>query len=362
MYNYHPWPHTHMEDTELETLFDPIKHASLSESERVRMRNELSLFMTEHPARAPISVRMREAVQSYSSVFEYISVSYTRPLGAAFALVLVVGIGTSYAAESAMPGDALYAVKVGLNEKLAGALVVSETARADWNTELITRRLAEAETLVAAGALTPVAQAELQTHITTAARDFDASVVALKKSGKDESKAVAAQSKLEASFEAHEGLLATLSVQAPEKSAAVGPIIVKVKTRAAIAEASRVRAGGELAAADARIMKAVATDEPDTRGSAEAEDQAVAMTFSARAFATPTAPTTSATSSDDSDDDSRDGRRGRGFSREDSDDTMISAARVEIVTQSSTSLESEATDRSDDDAEEGEGMFKIYFR
>ena len=53
------------------------------------------------------------------------------------------GGGISYAAEGAVPGDALYPIKVSVNEEVRDLVAFSPEAKADWETRRLERRLAE---------------------------------------------------------------------------------------------------------------------------------------------------------------------------------------------------------------------------
>lgn len=72
-------------------------------------------------------------------------ISYVaRPAVAAFFLLVLVGGGTSLAAEGSVPGDVLYPVKIRVTEPLRAVLVVSSPeARALWDVERASRRLEE---------------------------------------------------------------------------------------------------------------------------------------------------------------------------------------------------------------------------
>ena len=69
----------------------------------------------------------------------------------ALLIALALGAGVSFSANDALPGDGLYAVKVGVNERLREAFAADDAARARVHAELAGRRLDESET-VAAGA------------------------------------------------------------------------------------------------------------------------------------------------------------------------------------------------------------------
>jgi len=58
-------------------------------------------------------------------------------------LILASIMGTSFAAERALPGDALYGFKVGVNESVRGAFNFDAQDRAQWEITKIERRAQE---------------------------------------------------------------------------------------------------------------------------------------------------------------------------------------------------------------------------
>ncbi len=218
-------------------IFKEMKNEALSESERISMRNTLLAHMSAHPAKAPFAIRMADALAALADSFGEQSTGSLRFVPAALAMVMVVGLGTAYAAEGAVPGDALYAVKLNVNEPLQGALALTEKSKASWQTERIERRLTEAEALAAEGRLTPVAQAQLQTEIHLTAAKFDANIEKLAAVEGDAAVA-AAQSDLEASLIGHAEVLLALSESTPDADK-VQPILRSVITKAEAVQAAR---------------------------------------------------------------------------------------------------------------------------
>src|SRR3989344_3616455 len=51
---------------------------------------------------------------------------------ASLVIALMLGGGVSFAAEGSLPGDALYPVKVSVNEEVRGAITVGAEAKAEW--------------------------------------------------------------------------------------------------------------------------------------------------------------------------------------------------------------------------------------
>src|SRR6185503_6305783 len=97
----------------------------------------------------------------------------THPAFVACVLVLFLGVGTSYAAQGALPGEPRYAFKTRVNENVQGVLARTPTAKAEWSAELTYRRLQEAEELAVTGHLTPVASADIESGLDRAVEYFN---------------------------------------------------------------------------------------------------------------------------------------------------------------------------------------------
>ena len=65
--------------------------------------------------------------------------------------LLLGGGGTSFAAQSSLPGDVLYPVKIHVNEAVRSSLTFSTASKASLETELAEARLKETEELAAEG-------------------------------------------------------------------------------------------------------------------------------------------------------------------------------------------------------------------
>jgi len=227
--------------------------------------------MDAHPVRAPFHLRMLDA---FSAATE-LSVLQTRGVqfaAASLALVLVVGTGTAYAAESALPGDALYTIKVNVEEPIQGALATSPQAKAQWSAELATRRLSEAETLAAQGKLTPQAASAVTTGLDQATTQFDANVAEVATSSGDQALAVDLQSNMQATLAANTQVLQQLQSAVPRVASSIAHIISKVRTRTLavdnavhlkVASAEDNTSEGQLTAG-ASIVAVAATDTATT--------------------------------------------------------------------------------------------------
>ena len=106
--------------------------------------------MKANPVRNPINPRhpLMKRYDRIPSPFSLISkfrVKSTMPI--LIILGLLTGGSVSFAAENTIPGDALFPVKVYINESVRGAVAVSSQAKAEWELRLIERRLQEVEKL-----------------------------------------------------------------------------------------------------------------------------------------------------------------------------------------------------------------------
>ncbi len=196
---------------EFDKLFEKIKRESLSGHERSVSREGLKLFMAEHPARAPFVPHIAATVRETLATFRLPSLMRLHPVALSLMFVFCVGVGTSYAAEEALPGDTLYPVKINVNEQVQGALALSPQAKAGWNAKRATRRLEEAEALASEGRLTAALQTDLETRFEKTADDFDANVLSLASATGSPSVVAAATSNLEASLQERADALAQIA-------------------------------------------------------------------------------------------------------------------------------------------------------
>ena len=94
-------------------------------------------------------------------------------------------VGTSFAAQGALPGDFLYPVKTDVNENVRGAFALSADAEANLQADLLEERLEEAQALHASGKLRGDTAVDVSKRLnsqvkvaTEAAAKSDASVAA----------------------------------------------------------------------------------------------------------------------------------------------------------------------------------------
>jgi hypothetical protein len=123
-------------------------------------------------------------------------------------LVVVLGSGTAFAAQGALPGSPLYAVKVHITEPTLGALALTPQAKAQWNAQVAQTRLEEAETLASTGSLDATTSEELASNFDThaqAAQNITANLQT-----QDPATAAQISAEFDSSLQAHDAILTQL--------------------------------------------------------------------------------------------------------------------------------------------------------
>lgn len=150
---------------DLNNFIKSAKAEKLSLDEKGLLRSRILEFISYHPIRGKTPM-LRE--RNYISIFD---VRAFVKVGALILIIAVVagGSGVSYAAQSSLPGDALYNIKVNVNEAVEEGLARTPTARVAIQSKKVERRLEEAQTLAKANKLSTVNQqiviAQIEEHI-----------------------------------------------------------------------------------------------------------------------------------------------------------------------------------------------------
>lgn len=226
--------HKAMKDSE--PMFEQLKNERLTVHERDAMRTRLRLFMNAHPATSPLLVRAHAALHRFISIearpHAHNKYAY-RAVAVGCAVLIFAGAGTSYAAEYALPGDPLYAVKTNVNERIRSALATTAASQANWNTQLTTRRLEEAEALAAQGKLTSVTASALQQQVSQATANFDTNVTAMTDAQSNNSAVASVKADMQATLDAHASVIAQISQVVPSSQPALAPLLNDVREQAA---------------------------------------------------------------------------------------------------------------------------------
>lgn len=280
-----------------DTITKSGREVSLSHDERAKMTRVVREYMAMKPL---------PYAETYSVSVSYSFFSFAHhPIAAALVLVMIFGSGVSYAAEGALPGDALYAIKTAINEPTRLALATNAEAKAEIQIEYAERRIEEAAALAAEGRLDDSTQEELaiafESHAVAAAEHMTEA------EADDSSASIALASRFETRLLAHENVLAEVesSDDEPHSARLVDAIriasanVVSIRATNALAlnigAPAAIAADASLAAdtemplqVEPMMMTMIAADEPlpeDTVRSAKSAGAPEMAAFSATANA-----------------------------------------------------------------------------
>jgi hypothetical protein len=172
----------------------------LNNDERESIRKSLLTYIDQNPIEETSYV-----IEPTRSRTKYL------PTLAVALLALVLLGGTAYASEYSVPGEMLYTMKTGVNERVLALVARSHSSKAQLEVRLADRRLEEAEKLNAQAKLSEETKAQLSTdiveHLKTAGTHVDKMIAA-----KDFASVEAATAELETALTSHAKILPTLSL------------------------------------------------------------------------------------------------------------------------------------------------------
>jgi len=143
-------------------------------------------------------------------------------------LILLSGTGTAFAAENTIPGDALYNVKVNINENVRGALAISSEAKSNWEAQVAERRLDEASKLAAQGKLTAELETKLESKFTEQTQKIKDRIAKLQETGKEDS-ASELSTRLQSALQIHSEILDTLNSATDTPRQEIKPLLKQLK-------------------------------------------------------------------------------------------------------------------------------------
>lgn len=192
-------------------------------------------------------MRSSQIIRPFTSVHGGFWRSF-RLAASGIASITLVGVGISYAAENALPGDTLYAVKIELNERVRTWATLSQEAEAEWSVVRTTRRLEELERLATAGDLNDTLRDQIATRLEQNTEEANKAIESLKK----EQITVAADtsSRLESSLRVHERMLVQVAEERADVSSQIHAILDTVRKKAE--SVSEIRQEIEKELADAK--------------------------------------------------------------------------------------------------------------
>jgi hypothetical protein len=198
----------------LENTFEYMRDAvELSEDEKATGRAGLVAFMQERPMRSPLASPLR-----------LFALPFLRYGMAALLFVALGGGGVAYAAKDADPTDALYVVRVKVDEPVQVALIFDKKDRADLEVELVNKRLKEAAEVAVADGLTEDQVGLVADSLTDHINGAQEAVTALH--GDDHpDDALDTANNLSATLSAHAAILEKVQEANPETAQSIDAIV-----------------------------------------------------------------------------------------------------------------------------------------
>jgi len=169
----------------------------------------------------------------------------------ALLIAAAIGGGTSVAAQNALPGDALWGFKVGVNENIQAALAAEGKAQADFDIAAIKSRLKEAGELSANAKLDAGAQADIEANFESHAKSVMKQIEKLQAKG-DYSEAADVAVRLQAAIASQASGLSNATAQVEARGSAQAQSVLNsllVKVRGTLETASTVSADASAKAA-----------------------------------------------------------------------------------------------------------------
>ncbi len=136
-----------------------VQDTKLNSTEREELRARLLAYMEYHPYR----VLVPKQVSLMERMLQRVIVA--RTFAATGMAVLVAIISTPFLAESANPGDLLYAVKTRITEPLQGVTLSTPKEKIEFEMKLLDKRILETKLLVETGTLSVAAEEDLSENI-----------------------------------------------------------------------------------------------------------------------------------------------------------------------------------------------------
>src|SRR3990170_1139702 len=151
---------------ELEKIFKKGKEVRLNPSEKEKMRDFIISYARKNERKQKLSI-----FSIFKTIPAIISI-----------VVIFSGIGVSFAAERALPGDILYPVKVGVNEEARGLVALSDEKKVKWLATVAERRIEETETLVKENRLDSSAKDKIEKNFEEKTKKIEENVKSFRES------------------------------------------------------------------------------------------------------------------------------------------------------------------------------------
>ncbi len=243
-------------EQELKKLSETL---ALSASEKDTHKDALRSFMREHPAMTP-------------SPFAPFAFGFFRYALAIVVVLAVTGTGVTFASEGATPGDALYVVKVKVNEPARIALTRDPEKRADLEVALVDRRLTEFAEASAREDVDEGVTDLVVESLSDRLEDAHGDILTLRAEGVAASAALDTAVDLYSTLSAHTEVLTRVSEENPESFDDIKRIRNTIASHITITESVRtaLRRAVNEGESDASVGVAIMAKQGEAAGSLEA--------------------------------------------------------------------------------------------
>src|SRR3990167_7445193 len=132
-------------DKSIRQFIEKAKNVCLQEQEKQALLSELFLRMQAHSALSKKGLMKTKGFrESFFNIFISALQAHALPIVAGVLVVVLASAGgISFSAEQTAPGEFLYPIKIGVNEKLFTAFAVAPEKKAAWSVQQTERRLVE---------------------------------------------------------------------------------------------------------------------------------------------------------------------------------------------------------------------------
>ncbi|MFA5831656.1 MAG: DUF5667 domain-containing protein [Candidatus Paceibacterota bacterium] len=212
----------------IEEQLNALRKTAMTAGEKDAVRSATASYMGEHPFFVRKHGVGRLQYGTSNDINNHYKVIAKIRMTIAIIIALLLGGGTSFAAENSLPGDILYPVKVHVNENVQEVIAVSNEAEAKLQAKLAVRRLDEAEKLAMEGKLSAETSADLKTRFEEHSESSKEHRIKTEESGKTDA-AASISSDTEVSLEMHKKLLEDMEESKPEMKGFLGGILDGVR-------------------------------------------------------------------------------------------------------------------------------------
>ncbi|OGF69211.1 hypothetical protein A2643_04095 [Candidatus Nomurabacteria bacterium RIFCSPHIGHO2_01_FULL_39_220] len=241
---------------ELEKIFKKGKEVRLNPSEKEKMRDFIISYARKNERKQKLSI-----FSIFKTIPAIISI-----------VVIFSGIGVSFAAERALPGDILYPVKVGVNEEARGLVALSDEKKVKWLATVAERRIEETETLVKENRLDSSAKDKIEKNFEEKTKKIEEKLKSIaEKSNSVEAEEVSRN--LENALERHEGVLKELSEKKSESKEEIESVLGNVKSFRESIRKSREGSEKRRGLLDVSLLSATSSSATSTEGEEEDEEE-----------------------------------------------------------------------------------------